>query len=262
MGKVLTQQLVTSFIIIAIVFLLSLVSTKIIKNAFHYKSKKDFKRQKTIINFISNLIRVLLFLIAGLMILEVFNIDTKSLVTSFGVVSLVAGLAIQDILKDIIAGVNIIFEGHFVIGDWISINGFKGEVIASSLRTTRLKSNTGEIKIISNRNIDELINYTQSKTTSFIDVGVSYDSDVDHVQEVLDSLCIRLKTEMNLEDIKNLGIQSLDDSSIIYRITVMSNHTDSFAICRKIKKEIVKEFNSNDIVIPYPQVVVHNGKRV
>ena len=61
---------------------------------------------------------------------------------------------LQDLLKDFIVGVSILLEGQFSIGEWVSINGFKGEVLPSNLRTTKLKAYTGEIKYIANRNVE------------------------------------------------------------------------------------------------------------
>ena len=99
----------------------------------------------------------------------------------------------RDLLKDFIVGISILLEGQYSIGDCISINGFKGEVLPSNLRTTKLKAYTGEIKYISNRNITEIINYSTDSTNLIIDVSVAYESDIDKVKNVLDSLCERLK---------------------------------------------------------------------
>ena len=62
------------------------------------------------------------------MILDIFGVDTKSLIASLGVLGLVVGLALQDLLKDFISGMTIIFENQYCIGDIISVGDFKGEV--------------------------------------------------------------------------------------------------------------------------------------
>ena len=118
-------------------------------------------------------------------VLEEVGIDTKSLVASLGVFSLVVGLALQDLFKDIISGFSIVFEGLFSIGDWIEISSFKGEVIASSLRTTRIRAYTGEVKIVSNRNISELVNYIMYASISIIVVQVSYESKLYKVDNII-----------------------------------------------------------------------------
>lgn len=260
MSKILRKEIIAPIVIILLCIFLCIISKKIIKRLFNFKiAHVNDKRKQTIVNLISNIIKFIIISISAFTILEVYGIDTKSFVASFGVVGLVAGLALQDLLKDFIVGVSIIFEGQYSIGDWISINGFKGEVIPSNLRTTKLKAYTGEIKMISNRNITEIINYSLGNTNFIIDVGVAYESDIEKVKEVLENLCIKLKKEYKLKNISCLGIQELQSSSINFRLAVESNYSEQFALERKIKEQIILEFNKNNITIPYNQVVVHNG---
>lgn len=263
MEYILTKEVVGPIIVILVCFLLCIISKKIVYKMFNFKklNVKDGKK-KTIINLINNIVKFIIIIIGIFVILEIYGIDTKSLVASFGVVGLVAGLALQDLLKDFIVGISIIFEGQYSIGDWVSINGFKGEVIPSNLRTTKLKAYTGEIKMISNRNITEIINYSLGSTHLVIDVDVAYESDVEQVKQVLDDLCTKLKDKHKLKDISCLGIQELSSSSIKFRLVVLSNYSDQFNLDREIKKEIVLAFEENNITIPYNQVVVHNGKRI
>ena len=258
----LRKEIIAPIIIIIICTAFCVLSKKIIYKIFGKFIKKNDGKQKTILNLIDNVIKFIFILFGILMILEIYGIDTKSLVASLGVVGLVAGLALQDLLKDFIVGISIIFEGQFSIGDWISINGFKGEVMPSNLRTTKLKAYTGETKIIYNRNITEIINYSSEKTNLILDIGVSYESDIKKVKNVLDNLCQKLREEYKLKEISCLGVQDLSDDSINFRIVAQSNYSDQFSLDREIKKEIVLTFKRNNITIPYKQVVVHNGKRV
>ena len=121
---------------------------------------------------------------------------------------------------------------------------------------------TGEIKTIANRNITELINYSIDNANLIIDVDVAYESDVDKVRKVLDTLCKSIKEKYNLNDISCLGIQELSSSSIKFRLVASTQYLEQFSLDRTIKMEIVKEFAKNNITIPYTQVVVHNGQRV
>ena len=261
MKYILRKEIVLPIIVLVICLLLSIISKKIIYKIFNFKTiKMRDGKKKSIINLISNIIVFLITLIGVLIVLEIYGIDTKSLITSLGVVGIVIGLALQDLLKDFIVGVSIIFEGQFSIGDWVSINGFKGEVIPSNLRTTKLKSLTGEIKIIYNRNINEIINYSLALTTLIVDVGIAYESDIEKVNNILDNLCLTLKNKYKLNSISCLGVQELSDSSIKFRLAISVDYPDQFDIDRKIKKEILLSFKNNNITIPYNQVVVHNEK--
>ncbi len=257
---ILKKEFIAPIIILIICIFLCILSKKLVYKIFNFKiSNINDGKKKTIVNLINNIVLFIIITISVLIILEIYGIDTKSLIASFGIVGLVAGLALQDLLKDFIVGVSIIFEGQYSIGDWVSINGFKGEVIPSNLRTTKLKAYTGEIKIISNRNINEIINYSLSTSNLIIDVGVSYESDIDKVKTILDDLCVKLKEQFNLKEISCLGIQELSDNSIKFRIVISSKYLEQFNLDRKIKREIILSFEKNKIVIPYNQVVVHNG---
>ena len=260
MENLLKKEIIAPITILIICFLLCTMSKRIVTRVFSIKSKRiNDNKKKTIINLISNIVIFLIVIISILLILEVFGIDTKSLVASLGVVGLVAGLALQDTLKDFIVGITIIFEGAFLVGDWVSINGFKGEVLPSNLRTTKLKAYTGEVKIISNRNILEIINHSIEKNNLVIDIGVAYESDIKKVKKVLDDLSVELKSKYNLKQVECLGIETLAESSIVFRLLVSTRYEEKFIIDRKIKEEIVLKFKEEEIVIPYNQVVVRNG---
>lgn len=257
MQYILKKEILAPVIIIIISFLLCILVKKVVKKLLNKKNNSG--KQKTIANLISNIIMFIIFAIAALTILEIFGIDTKSILASLGVLGLVVGLAIQDILKDFIAGISFVVEGQFSIGDFVKINDFKGEVIASNLRSTKLKAFSGEVKIISNRNILELINYSLEKANLIVDIGVAYESDIEKVKKVLDNLSEELKDKYKLSSIECLGIQDLSSSSIVFRIVAQTAYNKQFELDRNIKKEIVLCFEKNNITIPYNQVVVHNG---
>lgn len=261
--KIISKDVLAPVIILFSCMLLCAISKKIILKIFNIRNKNiDIKKHHTIVNLINNLVRTFIITIAFILILECFGIDTATFVASLGVFSLVIGLAVQDVLKDFISGIYMIFEGQYSIGDWVKIGDFKGEVLASNFRTTKLKAYTGEIKIISNRNITELINYSLSKTTSIIDVSVAYESDLKHVRNVLDDLCIKLKDNNYVNEIECLGVQELEECGITFRIIANADYSNYLSLTRIIKEQIVIAFNENDIVIPYPQVVVRSAKRL
>ena len=253
------KEIIAPIIIVLVCTAICIVSRRVIYKLFKSFIKKNDGKQRTILNLIDNIVKFIVISLGILLILEVYGIDTKSLIASLGIVGLVTGLALQDSLKDFIVGISIIFEGQFSIGDWIEINGFKGEVMPSNLRTTKLKAYTGEIKIIYNRNISEIVNFTKEKSNLVLDIDVSYDSDIKLVKNILDNICAKFKDKYTLEEMSCLGIQELSDSSIKFRVVVKSKYLDKFSLDRELKKEIILSFKKNNITIPYKQVVVHNG---
>lgn len=259
--KILVKEVVAPFVIIAFSILFYMIISKIVKRIFQVKTKRiNEKRQKTFVGLINNCIRYFIIAVALMMILEVYGIDTKSLVASLGVLSLVAGLALQDILKDIIVGCSIILEDQFSVGDTVTIAGFTGTVVELGLKTTRIKSYTGDIKIISNRNITEVVNHTIVENNMLIDVAVGYDTDLKKANEVLNALCERFSKENHLTNpAECLGVEDLADSGIKFRVVIPAPYADKFSLARKFKEQVKEEFAQNSIIIPYPQLVVHNG---
>lgn len=247
--------------VVLVSLILITISKKIVgKLLFIKTSKVPIKRQKSIVNLISNIVRFFILFIALTIILEEFGIDTKSFIASLGVFSLVVGLALQDLLKDIISGFSIVFEGLYNIGDWIEISSFKGEVIATSLRTTRIRAYTGEVKIISNRNITELVNYSMDDSNAIVDVEVSYDSKLDKVDKVINEICTDFEKEVGVKQVDILGLNEIGDSGLKFRLVIKSDYSNSIALSRKLKRKVVDTFNKNNISIPYKQVVIHNAR--
>lgn len=241
MEKFLIKEIIAPIIIIIVATILCIVSQRIISRMFKFRvGKKNEKKQNTIQMVITNIVRYLIIIIAILMILEVFGVDTKSLVASLGIVGVVFGLALQDTLKDFLSGFNIIIENQFDIGDNIKIGAFKGEVINLGLKTTKIKAFTGEVLIVSNRNIVEVINYSMNNSLALVDIPIHSKVKTEEIEKVLTNLCKKLTKE--LEDIKGevklVGITNVTPLSTEFRITVETEPLKNIAIERIIKREV------------------------
>ncbi len=225
-------------------------------------TKHEKRSRETVLLLIRNIIRIIIILIVVLSILQVFGVNTSALVASATAVSLVVGLAFQDLLKDYLVGAAIILESQYAIGEIVSINGFKGEVISLSLRSTRLKSLTGEVKIIANRNISEVINYSLGSVLAKVIISVSYEDDINKTEKVLNNVIEKLNSE--IEEIQTpitvAGVDSLSSSSVDFLLTAGVSAKNEYIVKRKILKEVKLALDKNNIKIPYPQVEVHYEK--
>lgn len=262
LDKILTKEVVAPIVIITLAVIIYNIAIKILKKFFNIKSKKiDEKRKKTLFNLIRNVVRIFIIAIAILSILEVYGFNTSSIIASLSVIGVVIGLAFQDLIKDFIAGISIVIEGQYRVGDTVKINGFMGEVINVGLKSTKIKAYTGETLIIANHLINDVVNYNLSDSLALIDIDVAYDSDIEKVEKVLTNLCERLSNELpHLKGkVELLGINSLEPSSIRYRMTVVTESMKHYVVQRQMRKEVKLELDKHKIVIPYNQVVIHNG---
>lgn len=263
--KILVKEVIAPIIIVIISIVVYGIIKKIIKKLFKLKARGiDNKRLNTIQSLFINILKIFVIIIAVMTILDVYGIDTKSILASLGVFTAVLALALQDLLKDYVAGITIMLEGQYRIGDTITVSGFKGDVISLTLKTTRIKAYTGETTIFANRNISEVTNHTLENSLAIVDVNVAYESDLIKVEKVLNKLCDRLTKELEnlIEPVQLLGVNDLGVSSITYRLTVLTATNKQYEIQRKIMREVKIELDKNNIVIPYnqySQLVIHNG---
>ena len=254
------------YICIAIIIngILKRIIDKIIskKQTDFSKSSYNYKKTETFKVLLKNLIKYLIIIFLLLAILTVYGINVTSFLTGLGIVGIIVGLALQDLAKDLIAGFTIILENQYAIGDTISIGDFKGEVIYLGLKTTRIKSYEGQIKIIANRNISEVINYSMENSLAIVDIDVSYEENNDKVEKVLKELTAELsKTLPNLKGkVELLGIQELASSSVRYRIIAPTVAMQHYEVERILRKEIKDRLDKENIKIPYPQIEVHHGE--
>ena len=264
-GVHISEKVYMPIIIIIAFLLVDIIISSILNNKIRINkklSKHAQRSRETVLLLVKNIIRVVFIIIAIIAILQVLGVDTSALAVGAGTITVVIGLAFQDVLKDFLVGAAIILENQFAIGEIVEINGFKGEVVALNLRSTRIKSLTGETRIIANRTISAVTNYSLDSVLLKVLVSVSYEDDIEKVEKVLGNLIKKLNNE--IEELKSeitvQGIESLSASSVDFLLTMNVSAKNQYVVRRRILKEVKLTFDKNDIKIPYTQVEVHNGK--
>lgn len=191
-----------------------------------------------------------------------FGINVSSLLAGLGITTAIIGLAFQDLAKDLIAGISIITEDQYEVGDTIEVDGFMGEVVFLGLKTTRIRNYKGATKIIANHNMDKIINYSLNNSLAIVDVSTGYDHTPEEVEIVLNNLAKELNGTIKnaTGDIQVWGINELADSGVVYRVVVEVKSMEQFGVERYLRKEIKKALTTANIKIPYQQIEVHNGK--
>ena len=256
---ILSWKVIGPFIYIMVGFLLYSIIISIINRLVSKRKRKtNHKKEDTVINLIKNVIKYLIIIIVILMILEVYGVNTTSILASLGIVGVVIGLAFQDTMKNMLAGIFIIFDNRYNVGDFVKINDFSGTVVNLGLQTTKIQAYTGEIFTISNSSISTVINYSEANTRVMIDLGVSYNTDINKLEKVLNGLNNKISKISDVKgDLELLGLDSFNSSDMTYKITVLCNPNTHLSVRRKILKIIKEEFDKKGIEIPYTQIDLH-----
>lgn len=253
------------YIFIAVIFYM--IISKIAGLFFDRNKDKLIARQMnriiTLKAMTMSIIKYILVFAVILATMANFGIDVTSLLAGLGIAGAILGLAFQDFVKDIIAGFSIITENQYEVGDLIEVGEFKGRVTAVGLKTTRIRDYRGKVKIISNRNISELINWSRHDTLAEVKVSASYENDPDKVLDVLEKVKAELDGSMEqmTGEIKIFPMTSLAESSIEYTIQCPCKSYKHFAVQRAIRHEVYKAFKANRIKIPYPQLEIHGSSK-
>ncbi len=215
------------------------------------------KKAKTLEALLKSLLRYSVYFLAALMLLPMLGIDTNALLASAGILGVALGFGAQSLVRDVLTGFFIVFEDHYVVGDYIEAAGVSGYVEEIGLRTTKLRDFSGVLHIIPNGEISRVTNHTRGNRSALVDVSVAYEEDVNKVQAILDDTMQQLAARMPtiVEGPKVLGITNLGASEIVFRIWAKTLPMEQWAVEREIRKTIKLAFDEAEIEIPYPRVV-------
>lgn len=218
------------------------------------------RREATLLKLIDNILSYVIYFIAFMMILSVLTIDVKALLAGAGIVGLAVGFGAQNLVKDILSGFFIIFEDQFSVGDHIRVGQFEGNVEAIGLRTTKIKSWTGELHILPNGSINQVTNYSLNNSVAVVDVGIAYEEDIEKAGKVIEELLEKLPDQYEelVTKPELLGVQNLGPSEIVLRIIAETLPMQHFAIARIIRKEVKLILDENGIEIPFPRLVMYS----
>ncbi len=220
-------------------------------------------RGTTIANLVNSTIKYLVFLIAVFLILSAWGVQTPTLLAGAGIIGLAISFGAQSLIEDIFSGLFIILEKQFSVGDIIQIGDFRGVVKEISLRVTKFEDVNGDIKIINNSDIRGAINTTASLSKSSCEISINYSEDLEKVERIIHENLSDIKTKIPkiVEGPYYLGVQSLVDASVVLKLMALVNESDRFSVSRQLNREMKLLFDRNNIGIPFPQLVVHEGKK-
>lgn len=214
-----------------------------IHNIFKVRQKSPLRtverRETTLMKLLENILTYVISFMAFLMILSTLTIDVKALLAGAGIVGLAVGFGAQNLVKDIISGFFIIFEDQFSVGDQIRIGTLEGVVQEIGLRTTKMKSWTGELHILPNGSIVQVTNFSIHNSKAAIDISLAYETDIVRAEQIIQELLETMPEKYeDLVKVDILGVQNFGPSEVILRIAVETKPLRQVTISRMIRKDL------------------------
>jgi small conductance mechanosensitive channel len=240
------------------------IGKAMIRNIFKLRAKSPLtfseRRENTLLKLLENILTYVVYFIAFVNILSIMTFDIKGLIAGAGVVGLAVGFGAQSLVKDVITGFFIIFEDQFSVGDYIRIGNFEGYVEEIGLRTTKIKSWTGELHILPNGSITEVTNFSLNNSIAIVDVTVAYEENIVEVERIIEDLLKTLpeKYEELVAPPELLGIQNLGSTEVVLRIIAETTPMNHLYIARMIRKEVKLCLDQKGIEIPFPRLVMYS----
>jgi small conductance mechanosensitive channel len=216
------------------------------------RTERTFQRRATIGAVIRVTGVTAIWLIGFLVTLTWLGVNLASLLTSAGLISVAVGLAAQDSMKDFFAGLNILADDRYGVGDSIETGAYQGTVERITLRITQIRDMSGRLITIPNRNILDVANATSRWARVDFKIGVSYYDDLAHAIEVLSETAAKLakeKPEQILEPPQMLGVDSYTDNNIVIRMILKTAPGDQWAVARDMRLRAKIAFDTAGIAI-------------
>ncbi|MGK7907271.1 MAG: mechanosensitive ion channel family protein [Synechococcus sp.] len=193
-------------------------------------------------------------IIAIVFLFEGFRLPTVPIVTLAGIV----GFASQNLIKDFLNGLFILWEDQYAIGDVVSIGNVSGYVEFISLRITKLRSLDGELISIANGTISTVQNLTNEWSRLNLGVDVAYSTDLDKALHVIETVANLMQndpdwSELILEPPLVLGVDGFGDNSITIRLLMTTQPMRQWDVGREYRLRLKKAFDEAGITIPFPQ---------
>lgn len=220
----------------------------------------EIHRTETLKNLLLSVITYVVFFIAFIMILQIFNVNTSAILASAGILGLAVGFGAQNLVKDVISGFFILFEKQFDVGDYVVIDQIEGTVEEIGLRTCKIRHWTGQLSIIPNGEITRVTNYSRGPMLAVVMVGIAYEEDIDQAMKVLRQECEVAFGEVEaIVDMPQVqGVTEVDDASVNIRVVAFSSPPGAYwSVERELRRRFKKALDLAGIQAPYPRRVLY-----
>lgn len=251
-----TRQKTVMHCLTLIVIILAV--SKLLRLVFKRLTQKS-NRAKTVITLLDGIIKYGSAIALIFLILQACGVNTAAIWESVGILTLIVGLGAQSLIADIIAGVFIIFENEYSVGEIVSIDDFRGTVSEIGIRTTKILDAAGNIKIINNSDIKNVVNLSRELSLATVDCEFPYDVPLEFVEKLLkDNLQdFKAKIPAIIEGPFYKGVSAYEASNVAVKFVARCTEENRYQVQRDLLREYRQLFVANGIDLSFDQVVLN-----
>ena len=231
----------------------------------HEQAERSKQRAVTLGAVLRSIASFAIYAMAVLAMLGELGLDLGPFIAGAGIVGLAVGFGAQSLVADFIAGIFIIIEDQYGVGDFIDVGSASGTVERVTLRTTVMRDVHGTVWVVPNGDVRNVGNSSQLWARTVLDVDVAYDTDIDLAASVIKAVADEvwqegLESATILEEPEIWGVQNFGADAISIRLAVKTEPGGQWATGRIIRGRLKKAFDVHGIEIPFPQRTVWVNK--
>ena len=237
----------------------SVLIARSVKRAIQNSKSPLKKIDKTLLPILSSVAGYLVYIIAGLFILDIFGVNTASLIALMGAAGLAIGLALKNTLSNIAAGIMLLILRPFKVGDFVDASGTVGSVSEINLFTTIFKTNDGLYIASPNGKVwgGNIKNFTRNgKRRMDIVVGISFIDSIDDGLKVLKEIAAS-ESRLLPEPAPKVMVASIGESAVNIQLRAWTVNGDYWQIVWDLNKRVKESIEQAGLTIPFPQRTLH-----
>ncbi|MGM0900825.1 MAG: mechanosensitive ion channel family protein [Bacillota bacterium] len=255
---ILILKVIGIFIAFAVV---KAIGNKVLQRTFtRLMNREDITegRALTLQRLAENILSYVLIFILVASLFSIFGLSVASLIAGAGIVGLAIGFGAQGLVSDVVTGFFLLLEKQLDVNDYVTVGTVDGVVEAVGLRTTQIRSFDGTLNYLPNREITSVSNHSRGNMRALVDIGISYDDNIDHAVEVMQRACdlVASQNPMIAEGPNVIGVQAFGSSEVVLRVIAKTQNGEQWAVERQLRKAIKEAFDTNGIEIPFPHQVL------
>ncbi len=252
-------NILISFEIIMLAIVINFVIKMLAKCGFGLTDKG-----KTLANIFASLIKWIVIIVALFWILSIWGVNTTTLLASAGILALVVGLGAQSLIADILAGIFIVIEGEYVVGDIVVIDGWRGKIVSIGIRTTQLQDVGGDVKIVNNSDIRSVINQTKHQSVANCTISVASNENLENVENLIKNAFPEIKQKIPAitGDIIYKGVTDINEIRVELLFGVPCFEEDLYQVQRDFNRQLKILLDKNNISsFATPAIMVEETKK-
>ncbi|MCL2370271.1 MAG: mechanosensitive ion channel family protein [Firmicutes bacterium] len=217
---------------------------------------KGHKRRKTIVAITASFVKYIGYIVLLVIIFNVWSLDTAILAAVIAAFGIALGFGAQGLVSDLLTGLFLIFENSLQVGDIISFKDYRGEVEEIGIRTTKIRHNNGNVKVINNSQLKVFVNMSIHRSLAMCDFTIEYGENIERVEKVISGhfAVVAEKYPVITEGPIYKGLVKFDEKGVVLKIIAKCLESERLQLERDLNREFKMLFDKNKIKLAVPKV--------